>query len=177
MTKPRLNWSTIRESSLDFEAESEYHSIRNYCPCGRHFYDHFHAPRLASHLRHGKKWFVFPSPFIFLSHVVHVIVEVDGKIISWIMIFKFNRESSIIILLRNSCFKKEYLSSYILILFSCFNLSEFVYYSRVSLNLVREVILIIGLASRYKYLIIILILRCLSSFIYSIYLFIFYSNI
>lgn len=114
MTKPRLNWSTIRESSLDFEAEPEYHSIRNYCPCGRHFYDHFHAPRLASHLRHGKKWFVFPSPFIFLSHVVHVI-KVDGKIISWIMIFKFNRESSIIILLRNSCFKMEYLSSYILI--------------------------------------------------------------
>lgn len=113
MTKPRLNWSTIRESSLDFEAESEYHSIRNYCPCGRHFYDHFHAPRLASHLRHGKKWFVFPSPFIFLSHVVHVI-KVDGKIISWIMIFKFNRESSIIILLRNSCFKKEYYISFFL---------------------------------------------------------------
>lgn len=174
MTKPRLNWSTIRESSLDFEAEPEYHSIRNYCPCGRHFYDHFHAPRLASHLRHGKKWFVFPSPFIFLSHVVHVI-KVDGKIISWIMIFKFNRESSIIILLRNSCFKKEYLSSYILILFSYINLSQFILnYSRVSLNLVRKVILIIGLASRYKYLI---ILHCLSSFIYSIYLFIFYLNI
>lgn len=112
ITKPRLNWSTIRESSLDFEAEPEYHSIRNYCPCGRHFYDPCASTRVTFASREEVICLSIP---IYLS-LPCCVIKVDGKIISWIMIFKFNRchtrivAASIIILFRDSYFKKEYLS-------------------------------------------------------------------
>lgn len=48
--------------------------------------------------------------------------------------------------------------------------------SPVSLNLISEVILIIGLVSWIKFLILILILYCLFRFIYSIYLFMFINH-
>lgn len=48
--------------------------------------------------------------------------------------------------------------------------------SPVSLNLISEVILLIGIISWLKFIILILIIYCLFRFIYSIYLFIFINH-
>lgn len=125
ITKPRLNWSTVREqvwilrpnqniiqSGITVRAAVTFTILPmcfdscHICVTGRSNLS-FH-PHLS---------FSLPC----------CTIKVVGKIKSWIMIFKFNlytriMVASIIILLRNSYFKKKEYLSYFISLFQYFNL-------------------------------------------------------